>query len=261
MEVVIVDDEEAIGRLGADAVLAGSAARSDAVIGVATGSSPLPVYRALARRRTAGTMDLSAVRIVMLDEYLGLPTDHPQSYRRFVIENVAEPLGIASDRIFGPDPLTDDVERECAAYEETLDRVGGVDVQLLGIGSDGHIGFNEPSSSLASRTRIKTLTTRTRVDNARFFDDDVDAVPTHVITQGIGTILAARHLVLVASGAAKANAVAAAVEGPVSAMVPASAIQLHPHVTVIVDEDAAADLTLADYYRETFSRKPAWQGF
>lgn len=135
-----------------------------------------------------------------------------------------------------------------------------MDLQVLGIGTDGHIGFNEPCSSLASRTRIKTLTRQTRIDNARFFDGDIEQVPHHVITQGIGTILEARHLILLATGEGKADAVAATVEGPVAAVCPASALQLHPHATVVVDEAAASKLKLADYFRHTYDNKPAWQG-
>lgn len=135
-----------------------------------------------------------------------------------------------------------------------------MDLQLLGIGTDGHIGFNEPCSSLASRTRIKTLTEQTRIDNARFFDDDIEQVPRHVITQGIGTILESRHPILLATGAGKADAVARTVEGPVASVVPASALQMHPHATVVVDEAAASKLKLADYFRATFAAKPRWQG-
>jgi glucosamine-6-phosphate deaminase len=152
-----------------------------------------------------------------------------------------------------------DIVAECAAYESAIKAAGGIDLQLLGIGTDGHIGFNEPTSSLASRTRIKTLSHQTRVDNARFFGS-LDEVPHHVITQGIGTILESRHLVLIATGEAKADAIAHAVEGPLTAMCPASALQLHPHVTVVVDEGAAHKLKLASYYRETYAAKPAWQG-
>ena len=155
--------------------------------------------------------------------------------------------------------LADDLPEACAGYDRLIAELGGVDVQLLGIGTDGHIGFNEPGSSLASRTRIKTLTMATRTDNARFFDDRIEAVPRHVVTQGLGTILEARHLMLIATGAAKAHAISLAVEGPVSAMCPASVLQLHPHVTVVVDESAAAALRLAGYYREAYMNKPDWQ--
>ena len=139
-------------------------------------------------------------------------------------------------------------------------QAGGVDLQILGIGTVGHIGFNEPGSSLASRTRIKTLTEQTRIDNARFFDGDVDAVPTHCLTQGLGTIMSARHIVLVAIGSQKAEAVHQMVEGAVSAMWPGTILQHHPHVTVLLDAAAAGRLQLADYYRETYRAKPAWQG-
>src|SRR5947199_5771815 len=162
------------------------------------------------------------------------------------------------DAFMGPDGAAEDVQRACEAYDAALAAAGGVDLQLLGIGTDGHIGFNEPCSSLASRTRIKTLTEQTRVDNARFFDGDIEQVPHHVITQGIGTILEARHLVLLATGEGKADAVAATVEGPLSALVPASALQLHPHATVVVDEAAASGLKLADYFRATYAAKPHW---
>ena len=155
--------------------------------------------------------------------------------------------------------VAEDLDAEAARYEAAIAASGGVDIQILGIGSDGHVGFNEPMSSLASRTRIKTLTQQTRQDNARFFTDPA-AVPDHVLTQGLGTILEARHLLLLAMGEAKAGAVAAAVEGPVAALCPASALQLHPHVTVLVDEAAASMLAHRAYYQDTFGRKPSWQG-
>src|SRR5262249_38303139 len=164
------------------------------------------------------------------------------------------PLGLNPDAVSVPDGLAASLPRACEEYELAIARAGGVDVQILGIGSDGHIGFNEPSSSLASRTRIKTLTEQTRRDNARFFESIADG-PRHCVTQGLGTILDAKHLLLLASGLAKADAVAAAVEGPVSAMCPASVMQLHRHATVIVDEDAASRLTLTDYYRSTYDHK------
>lgn len=160
----------------------------------------------------------------------------------------------------GPDGNAEDLLAACAAYDAQIVAAGGVDLQLLGVGSDGHIGFNEPGSSLGSRTRLKTLTSRTRADNARFFGGDIAAVPRHVITQGVGTILTARHLVLVAWGKDKAGAVARCVEGPITPMVPASALQLHPHATIVIDEAAAARLALAGYFRETLAAKPSWQG-
>jgi glucosamine-6-phosphate deaminase len=158
-----------------------------------------------------------------------------------------------------PDGAAADIPAECQAYEDTMKAAGGVDLQILGVGTDGHIGFNEPGSSLASRTRIKTLIEQTRRDNARFFGSLAD-VPHHVLTQGLGTILEARHVVLVATGAQKSRAVRDFVEGAVSAICPASVLQFHPHATVLVDEAAASSLRLADFYRHTYDHKPAWQG-
>ncbi|MCX2970302.1 MULTISPECIES: glucosamine-6-phosphate deaminase [Streptomyces] len=260
MEVVIVPDAAAAADLVADAMAGLLRRKPDALLGVATGSTPLPVYAALARRIASGELDASGARVCQLDEYVGLPAGHPESYRSVVLREVVEPLGLSPSAFLGPDGTAEDLAAACHAYDRALAEAGGVDLQLLGIGTDGHIGFNEPCSSLASRTRIKTLTDQTRADNARFFDGDVDQVPRHVITQGIGTILEARHLVLLATGKAKADAVALAVEGPLAAVVPASALQLHPHATVVVDQAAASGLEHADYFRATYAAKPSWQG-
>ena len=228
------------------------------VLGVATGSSPLALYEGLAARVADGSLDLSQASAFALDEYVGLPKGHPESYATVVHRTMTEPLGMDPDRVNTPDGASSDIDGAAKAYEEAIVAAGGVDVQILGIGSNGHIGFNEPGSSLASRTRIKTLTPTTREDNARFFDS-LDQVPTHCLTQGLGTIMAARNVVLVAQGEGKADAIAALVEGPVTAMCPGSVLQLHQHATIFVDEAAAAKLTLADYYRFTYDNKPAWQ--
>ena len=259
MEIVIVPDAAAGGELIAAAIADLLSAKPDALLGVATGSTPLPIYQALASRVRAGSLDTSRARVCQLDEYVGLPAGHPESYRSVVLREVVEPLGLTESAFLGPDGNAPDIAAAATAYDRALAEAGGVDLQLLGIGTDGHIGFNEPCSSLASRTRIKTLTRQTREDNARFFDS-LDDVPHHVLTQGIGTILEARHLVLLATGEAKAEAVALAVEGPLSAVVPASALQLHPHATVVVDEAAASGLKLAGYFRDTYAAKPTWQG-
>lgn len=259
MEVVIVPDAAAGGELIAEAIAALIARKPEALLGVATGSTPLPIYRSLAARVTAGTLAVDKLRVCQLDEYVGLPAGHPESYRSVIAREVLEPLGLGLDCFLGPDGTSTDIPAACAEYDAELKAAGGVDLQILGIGTDGHIGFNEPCSSLASRTRIKTLTPQTREDNARFFDS-LDEVPHHVITQGIGTILEARHLVLLATGAGKAEAVAATVEGPLAALVPASALQLHPHATVVVDEAAATHLKHSDYFRATYAAKPEWQG-
>jgi glucosamine-6-phosphate deaminase len=196
----------------------------------------------------------------MLDEYVGLPAEHPERYRNVIEKEIASRVDLAPDAVQGPDGLAADLPAACADYERAITEAGGVDLQVLGIGTDGHIGFNEPGSSLASRTRIKTLTAQTRVDNARFFDDDIELVPRHCLTQGLATIMSARHLVLLATGRGKAEAVHQLVEGAVSALWPATVMQLHPHATVLVDDAAASRLQLGDYYRQTFASKPPWQG-
>ena len=259
MEVVVTGSAHEAGALAADTIEALVRAKPEAVLGTATGSSPLPVYTELIRRHRAGTGPAYAgVRTFNLDEYVGLPAGHEQTYLATIRRELTDGLGLAEDRVHGPDPSQDGLPTAGQRYEALIRAAGGVDLQLLGIGSDGHLAFNEPGSSLASRTRIKTLTDRTRRDNARFFDS-VDEVPLHVLTQGLGTILEARHLVLVATGSAKAAAVAAAVEGPVSASCPGSVLQLHPHVSVLLDDAAAAQLERAGYYREVYAAKPDWQ--
>ncbi|WP_296196623.1 glucosamine-6-phosphate deaminase [uncultured Microbacterium sp.] len=256
-EVIIVDTPARAGEIVAAEIARLVAERPDTVLGLATGSTPLPVYEALPRA-LAG-LDLSRVRGFALDEYVGIDPRHPESYRSVITREVVEPLGLDPALIRTPDGALEGIEHAGDAYDQAIRDAGGVDLQILGIGTDGHIGFNEPGSSFASRTRVKTLTRQTREDNARFFDS-IDDVPMHCITQGLGTILEARHLVLLAFGAGKAEALAGALEGPVTASLPGSAIQLHPHATVVVDEAAASRLRLADYYRYAYDNKPAWQG-
>lgn len=259
MEVVILPSATDVARAVADAVQALLDRRPDAVLGLATGSSPLATYAELIERHCAGRISFAKARAFLLDEYIGLPDGHPQSYRSVIERQFAGALDFAPGAVQGPDGTAADVPAACAAYESAIRAAGGIDLQLLGIGGDGHVGFNEPISSLASRTRVKTLTEETRIDNARFFAD-LDEVPRHVVTQGIGTILEARHVVLIATGASKADPIRRAVEGPVAAVCPASALQLHPHTSVVIDELAAAELALAGYYRATWAGKPAWQG-
>jgi glucosamine-6-phosphate deaminase len=257
-EVVIVPSSEQAGALVADSILRLIATKPDAVLGLATGSTPLPVYRALAARIGSESIDVSRVRGFALDEYVGLPAGHPESYRSVISREVVEPLGLDPALVQVPNGAIETIQHAGADYEAAILSAGGIDVQLLGVGTDGHIGFNEPSSSFASLTRVKTLTAQTRRDNARFFSS-FDEVPVHCITQGLGTILRARHLILLAFGSAKAEAVAGAVEGPVTSSNPASALQLHPHASVIVDEEAAARLANADYYRYVYDNRPDWQ--
>jgi glucosamine-6-phosphate deaminase len=256
-EIVIVADAAAAGSIVADEIARLVRTNPETVLGLATGSTPLPVYEAL-RSRLAG-VDVSRVQGFALDEYVGLDPEHPESYRSVITREVVEPLGLDPRLIRVPDGSLEGIQHAGDDYERAISDAGGVDLQLLGIGTDGHIGFNEPGSSFASLTRVKTLTEQTREDNARFFDS-IDDVPKHCITQGLGTILRARHVVLLAFGEGKAQAVAGAVEGPLTASLPGSAIQLHPHATVVLDEAAASRLVHADYYRYTFANKPDWQG-
>jgi glucosamine-6-phosphate deaminase len=248
-EVVIVPSEFEAGVIAASLIATLVAAKPDAVLGLATGSTPLSTWSALALL----DLDLSRVRGFALDEYIGLPKDHPESYRAVITREVVVPLGFTPSlvRVPGDDGPVDGAGER---YERDILAAGGVDLQVLGIGRSGHIGFNEPGSSLASVTRVKTLTEKTRADNARFFASP-DDVPRHCLTQGLGTILRAGHLVLLAFGEHKAPAVAAALEGPVTASVPGSVVQLHPRVTVIVDEAAGSALANAGYYRHAWENR------
>ena len=257
-EVIIVEDQDAAGALVADTIVRLLRSTPQPVLGLATGSTPLSTYRALARRIRDESIDVRHVRGFALDEYVGLPAGHPESYRSVIAREVVEPLGLDPSLVHVPNGDATTIDTAGDEYEAAIVAAGGVDLQILGLGRTGHIGFNEPGSSLASLTRVKTLTEATRSDNARFFDSP-DDVPMHCITQGIGTILRARHHVLLAFGDRKARAVAAALEGPLSAMQPGSAIQLHPHATVVVDEAAASELALADYYRHAWANRMVWQ--
>lgn len=261
MEIIICPDGDEVARVAAETVAQVCwRVGPDVVLGVATGSSPLALYRDLAALVSAGKVDLSGASAFALDEYVGLPEGHPESYAEVIRRTVTEPLGLDPARVRVPDGRADDIEEACERYELGIRDAGGVDIQILGIGANGHIGFNEPSSSLSSRTRIKTLTPKTRADNARFFDS-LDRVPVHCLTQGLGTILDADEVVLVAQGASKADAVAAMVEGPVSASCPGSILQTHQYATIVVDEAAASKLANHEYYRWAYANKPAWQGF
>jgi glucosamine-6-phosphate deaminase len=259
VEVVIAPTVDDVARIVADVVLRVVTVRPAAVLGLATGSSPLGAYRRLIDEHRAGRVSFAACHAVLLDEYVGLPRDHPEGYRAVIRRDFTDHVDLDPDRLHGPDVWAPDLPAACERYDRLLAALGGVDVQLLGIGGDGHVGFNEPGSSLRSRTRVKTLSKATRADNSRFFSSP-DDVPRHVVTQGLGTISDARHIVLIATGERKAAPIARAVEGPLTAACPASVIQLHPHATVVVDEAAAAGFLLAEYYREAYAGKPSWQG-
>ena len=246
MRIGIFNDEDQIASLAADRILEVYRAKPNFVLGLATGSSPLKLYAELVRRYQAGQISFAQVRSYNLDEYVGLPRDHYEGYANFIHRNLVDLVDMPEGAAHGPDGWCDDLEAGAAAYDEAIKADGGIDIQVLGIGSDGHIGFNEPGGTLASRTHVGVLTEQTRRDNARFFDGHIDAVPTHCLTQGLGTIMEARKLVLIATGSNKAEAIAHLVEGEVSEDWPASVMQRHPDALVLVDRDAAARLSRAD---------------
>ena len=258
MEIVIQPTAEAASIVAAKIIAQLVRRKTDAVLGLATGSTPLAMYRELVRMHRGDGLDFSRVRTFNLDEYVGLPHEHAQSYHSFMRENLFRHINVPGENICIPNGLAADVPAECAAYEAAIEAAGGIDLQVLGIGTDGHIGFIEPSSSLASRTRIKTLTARTRSDNARFFGS-AEEVPIHVITMGVGTIMDARQVLLLAFGEKKAKAIADAVEGPVMAMNPASILQMHPVAKCLIDEPAASKLARLEYYCWVYDHKPGWQ--
>src|SRR5688572_11731193 len=257
MEVIVVPAALDVGMAAAGIISRLVAGKPGAVLGLATGASVKRVYAELALAHHDHALDFSRVTTFNLDEYVGLSGSHPASFHAFMEEHFLSRLNVDRGRVHFPPTEGDNLAGLCEQFERDIRAVGGIDLQLLGIGRDGHLGFNEPTSSLASRTRIKTLTGATREANRPAFGGG--EVPLHVVTMGIGTILDARQCLLVADGAAKADAVARMVEGPLTAMVPASALQLHPRATVIVDELAAAKLALRDYYREVQRNKPEWQ--
>jgi glucosamine-6-phosphate deaminase len=254
MEIIIQPTAAAATALAARLMGKVIVEKPAAVLGLATGGTMEQLYREL----VAAKLDWSKLTTFNLDEYIGISPMHPQSYHSYMWDKLFSHINVTIKNVHIPDGLAKDVPLACAHYEEKIAAAGGIDLQLLGIGTDGHIGFNEPTSSLASRTRIKTLTPQTRKDNARFFER-IEEVPFHVITMGIGTILESRHCVMLAFGKNKARAIAEAVEGPITSMNPASALQMHRKVTVFLDEEAASELKMQDYYRWVYEQKPDWQ--
>ena len=248
MQVIIKETSEVASRLAARVVAELIQRQPYAVLGLAAGSTQLRLYEELGRMHREEGLDFSRITTFNLDEYVGVARDHPTSFYAFMHQHLFNQINIPAEHIHIPDGLSQDTLLECERYERSIKSVGGIDLQILGIGRNGHIAFNEPSSSLASRTRVTRLSRRTIQDNARFFDSE-DSVPTHSVTMGIGTILEARHCLLMAFGEDKKEAVTRAVEGPVSASLPASALQLHPQVKIFLDEKAASGLENADYYR------------
>lgn len=248
MDVIIsktrTDAEKKAGAEVVDAIRR----KPDLVLGLATGSSPIGIYNYVAEHVRDHGLDVSKITCFALDEYIGLEPTHPESYHSVLTKYVTEQWGLKPEQVFVPDGMAEDPRAEAEKYEAEMAKRGFADLQIVGIGSNGHIGFNEPGSALGSRTRVKTLHPQTRQDNSRFFDNDIDAVPVHCITQGIGTVMDADRVLMIATGAAKAVAVAGMVEGPVAAMVPASVLQFHRRCDVYVDAVAGAALKARDYY-------------
>ena len=253
MEIIIKKDYSEISSESAMIVANQIKAKSDTVLGLATGSTPLGLYKELIRLHLNEGLDFSNVATFNLDEYVGLSNDHPQSYNVFMRDNLFSKINIKKENIHIPNGNAPH-EKECERYESLLKSSGGIDLQILGIGSDGHIAFNEPSSSLGSRTRLKTLTQETVEDNSRFFDNISD-VPRFAITMGVGTIMEAKSILLMASGTSKSTPITMAIEGPISSMCSASAIQMHPKTMVIIDENAAKDLKEKKYYKWVYNNK------
>ncbi|HEX3658795.1 MAG TPA: glucosamine-6-phosphate deaminase [Pirellulales bacterium] len=249
MRVIVEPDRAAVSRVAAQFVAELVRRRPTCVLGLATGSTPLGMYAELARMHREEGLDFSRVVSFNLDEYVGLGPNHPQSYRYFMQENFFRHINIDTRNTHVPDGRALDFEAHAQQYEKQISEEGGIDLQVLGIGGDGHIAFNEPGSSLGSRTRLKTLTIETVRDNARFFGSE-EAVPRLAVTMGVGTILESRQCLLLAAGQSKAQAIRDTVEGPVTAQVTASALQLHRDVVAVIDEEAAQLLKRRDYYRE-----------
>ncbi|MBW7907858.1 MAG: glucosamine-6-phosphate deaminase [Kiritimatiellae bacterium] len=242
MEIVVFRDPGEVGQYAAQMFARQLRSNPKSVLGLATGSTPIPLYRELIRMHRMEGLDFSEASSFNLDEYIGLAPDHPQSFRHFMQTELFDHVNIRPERTHVPDGLAVDVEVACAAYEAAIAAAGGIDIQVLGLGANGHIGFNEPHSAFDSRTQVQPLTERTILDNARFFASSGE-VPRRAITMGIGTIMESRACLLLATGSAKAEAVARMIEGPVSEECPASILQRHTNATILLDELAAARLS------------------
>jgi glucosamine-6-phosphate deaminase len=260
MEVIIQPNQEAAASLVARIVAREVRAHPGMVLGLATGSTMEQVYRHLVRMHAAEKLDFSLCRTFNLDEYVGLFPSDPNSYRHYMDRHLFRHVNIDVRNTHLPNGLAADLDAECLRYEALIQRSGGIDLQLLGIGKAGHIGFNEPLSALRSRTRVKALTPTTLKQNAPLFGGE-DKMPRRAITMGVGTIIEARRCLLLATGESKAEVIAQAVEGPITSMVTASALQLHPRCTVVVDEEAGAKLKEKEYYRWIFENEPEWESY
>ena len=255
MDILIRDTPAEVAATAADIVA--TYVRRGTVLGLATGSTPVATYRELIRRHREEGLSFAGCTAFLLDEYIGLAPEHEQSYYRFIRDEFTSHIDIADAAVHSPDGLDPQPWLAAERYDDAIREAGGISVQILGIGTNGHIGFNEPASPLKARTRVETLHAQAGSDNSRFFDS-IEEGPTHALTQGLGTILDCEQPLLLATGFGKADAIAALVEGPVSASCPASALQLHDHTTVIIDADAASGLVRTDYYRHVEETRPAW---
>jgi len=260
MEVIIQPNKEAAAALVARVIAHDLRANPHLVLGLATGLTMERVYKQLVTMHREQHLDFSLCSTFNLDEYVGLMPTDPNSYRHYMDERLFRNVNIDPRNTHLPNGLAEDLDAECRRYEALIHRFGGIDLQLVGIGKAGHIGFNEPLSALRSRTRVKALTPTTLKQNAPSFGGEAK-VPRRAITMGVGTIIEARRCLLLATGDSKASVVAKAVEGPISSMVTASALQLHPRFTVVVDEEAAAELQEKEYYRWIFANEPEWQDY
>jgi glucosamine-6-phosphate deaminase len=261
MEVIIRTDPDGVAELTCRLIAARMRAKPDLVLGLATGRTMERVYNRLVAKHQEEGLDFSKCRSFNLDEYIGVPPADEHSYRFYMNHHLFSRVNIDLANTHVPDGMATDLRAGAARYEQLIRDAGGIDVQLLGIGEAGHIGFNEPLSALMSRTRDKALTPLTLKQNAEMFGGDPGKVPKRAVTMGVGTILDARELLLLATGKAKASILAKAVEGPITAMISASAIQLHPNCKVIVDQDAAGELKERQYYDWIFANEPEWQEF
>jgi glucosamine-6-phosphate deaminase len=260
MEVIIQPTEAAAASLVARIVAHDLRANPHLVLGLATGKTMENVYRHLVRLNKEEKLDFSLCSTFNLDEYVGLFPSDPNSYRHYMEHHLFQHVNVDLRNTHLPNGLAADLDEECRRYEALIERFGGIDLQLLGIGKAGHIGFNEPLSALRSRTRVKALTPTTIKQNAEFFGGE-DKVPRRAITMGVGTIIEARRCLLLATGEVKAGVIAQAVEGPITSMVTATALQLHRKCTVVVDEGAASQLKEKEYYRWIFANEPEWEGY
>lgn len=260
MDIVIRPSAERAERLASQLIADHIRVQPRTVLGCATGQTFMPVYAALARMHAESALSFQGVSTFNLDEYVGLPASDPRSFRSYMVEHLFSKVDLDAENCRLPNGCSDDLASECRAYEDAIVESGGIALQLLGIGLTGHIGFNEPGSALRSRTRTKALSEITRQQNAASFGG-AEHVPLRAITMGIGTILDARRCLLLATGEQKAKVVADALEGSISASVPASALQFHPDCTVILDESAASKLKNIVYYTTTYAREPEWAGY